>query len=271
MDCSVYVMKVDCVKCGKSVWLLLSFLILWLTVNTVSAMPTVFLPPNKTLAIPDGVKLHLGDYYVQSVGTAIHITKWLSSNWINYTVDGAGTQNIYYPSTPEAVYIDTVHHGIGDGWTYSSSIISVTVATSAVQIDFNTVSTPPIVPPPQTSSNFDVLFKVSMNGKPVLNCQIRISTTTYQEYVGTYMTDELGKATAYLPVGTYDYHATYQQKAVSGTFQHIQEETIEVDLGTGQITQIPALDRTQLTRIGVGLIVVVGAVFAITFIAKKRW
>ena len=257
-------------KCRKFVLLLLSFHALLLTVNAVSAMPTVFLPPNKTLAIPDGVKLHLGDYYVQSVGTPIHITKWLTSNWINYTVDGAGTQTIYYPTTPEAVYIDTVHHGIGDGWTYAANVISVTVATSAVQIDFNTEI--PYVPnTPQTSSNFDVLFKVLMNGKAVENCQIRISTTSYQEYVGTYMTDAEGEATAYLSVGTYDYRATYQQKAVSGTFQHIQEETIELDLGTGQITQTPALDRTQLTRIGVGLIVVVGAVFAITFIAKKRW
>lgn len=258
-------------KCRKSKWLLLSFLALCLTVNAVSALPTVFLPPNKTLAIPDGVKLHLGDYYVQSVGTPIHIQKWFSSNWINYTVDGAGTQTIYYPTTPEAVYIDTVHHGIGDGWTYSSSVISVTVATSAVQIDFNTGSS--YVPSvPQTSSNELVLFKVTMNGAPLENCQIRISTTSYQDYVGTYMTDETGRATAYLPVGTYDYSASYQEKRVSGTFQHIQEETIELDFGTGQVTQIPALDRTQLTRIGVGLIVVVGAVFAITFIAKnRRW
>ena len=126
--------------------------------------------------------------------------------------------------------------------------------------------------PPQTSSSQTVLFKVTLNGKPIQNCQIRISTTTYQDYVGTYMTNEMGKATAYLAVGTYDYSATYQEKRVTGTFQHIQEEIIELDLGTGETTQkpIPALDKTQLIKIGIGLIVVVGAVFAIVTVAKKR-
>ena len=259
-------------KCGNFVLLLLSFLALLLTVNAVSAMPTVFLPPNKTLAIPDGVKLHLGDTYVQSVGSAIHIEKWFSSNWVNYTVDGASTQTIYNGTDPTFVIIDGVNKTVGDGWTTVSGLMTV-IASSSVQIEWAVPSTP-VTPSdpyhPQTSSNQLVLFKVTMNGKPVENCQIRISTSTYQEYVGTYMTDADGKATAYLSVGTYDYSATYKEKRVSGTFQHIQEETIELDLGTGQITQIPALDRTQLTRIGVGLIVVVGAVFAITFIAKKR-
>ena len=260
------------VKCRKlSSLFLISFSIL-LAINAVFAMPTVFLPPNKTLAIPDGVKLHLGDYYVQSVGTPIHLVKWLSSNWINYTVDGAGTQTIYYPTTPETVYIDTVHHGIGDGWTYAASIISVTAATGQVQIDFNTVSATPTVPGPQTSSNFDVLFKVSKNGKPVENCQITISTTTYQEYVGEYQTDRQGEATFYLAVGTYDYHAKFEGKTLSGTFQHIEEETITIDFGTGQTTQTPVLDRAQLIRIGVGVIVIIGAVFAITAVTKKkRW
>lgn len=126
--------------------------------------------------------------------------------------------------------------------------------------------------PPQTSSSQTVLFKVTMNGKPQQNCQIRISTTTYQDYVGTYMTDSNGEATVYLDVGTYDYSATYQQKRVSGSFQHIEEETIELDLGTGETSQrsMPGLDRTQVTKIGVGLIAVVAAVFAVTFIAKKR-
>ena len=233
----------------------------------------MFLPPNKTLAIPDGTKLHLGNTYIQSVGTPVHITKWFSSNWVNYTVDGAGTQTVYNGTDPSCAYIDGINKTVGDGWTTASGVVTVTAALSTVEIEWAAPSTLVIPPnPPQTSSNQLVLFKVTLNSKPVEGCQIRISTTTYQEYVGTYMTDQQGEATAYLAVGTYDYHVTYQQKAVSGTFQHIEEETITLDLGTGQVTQTPALDRTQILRIGVGLLVIVGGVFAIfTVTKKKRW
>lgn len=157
--------------------------------------------------------------------------------------------------------------------TYSEWIVSSEFTISSEW----TISTTPSSSdesPPQTSSSQTVLFKVTMNGIALENCQIRISTTTYQDYVGTYMTDAQGKATAYLAVGTYDYSASYQQKRVSGTFQHIEEEIIELDLGTGETSQrpMPALDRTQIMKIGVALIVVVGAVFGIvTVTKKKRW
>lgn len=51
-------MNAKTVRCA---FLIAAFLAV-LTINAVSATHTIFLPPNKTLAIPDGVKLHLGDY-----------------------------------------------------------------------------------------------------------------------------------------------------------------------------------------------------------------
>jgi hypothetical protein len=183
------------------------------------------------------------------------------STWIYPT-----NQSYTIPTT-----ISSFTDGVYTFYAYANNTIGQEFS-STVPFAIAIPATGTVPTPGSGTSSLSVLFKVAMNGKPVENCQIRISTSTYQDYVGTYMTDAQGKATAYLPVGTYDYSASYQQKRVSGTFQHIEEETIELDLGTGQITQIPALDRTQVTKIGIALIVVVGAVFAIvTVTKKKRW
>lgn len=71
------------------------------------------------------------------------VTVFCGDNWTNYTVSGAGVQNIYNGSKPTTVILDGLSRIENNGWTYSSGTTTVTGATVSASISFTSiVSTP---------------------------------------------------------------------------------------------------------------------------------
>jgi len=68
------------------------------------------------------------------------ITVFCGGNWTNYTVSGAGTQNIYNGSKPDTVILDGLSRNENNGWTYSGGTTTVTTATASVNINFGSAS-----------------------------------------------------------------------------------------------------------------------------------
>jgi len=62
------------------------------------------------------------------------VTVFCSGNWTNYTVSGAGTQDIYNGTKPNRVFLNGILHSEYSGWTYSAGIITVTGATSSASL-----------------------------------------------------------------------------------------------------------------------------------------
>ena len=253
-----------------AVFLVLSFLLLaGMIPLSLASLPQVTLPSGVTLAVQAGTKLHLGDKWVYPQTYAIRITDWLEDNWINYTVAGAGSQQIYYGAEPIATYIDGTHHGNGDGWTYVSGTTTVTTAASFVALSF--ASTVPIVPQlPQTATGQTVHFIVTLNFQPVEGCTIKLYDNATNEYLVTAITREKGTVDVFLASGTYHYEAEYKDKRVMGDWLHVEEETIRIVFspsGTGgQVTIEP---KIRVIQIAIAALIVVGAVFAL-FAVRKR-
>lgn len=97
-------------------------------------------PEGLTVVVPDGMTWHFGDSWVNTTGTPMYITGWRISSWINYTVDGAGTQFIgRSPSNrPNLVYLDGVLKSEGDGWTYTNPL-NITGATSSAWVSYGVI------------------------------------------------------------------------------------------------------------------------------------
>jgi hypothetical protein len=231
------------------------------------ALPSVVFPPDKTVSVPEGLKVHFGDVWILSTGTAIHVTEWFVSNWLNYTVDGSGTQQIYYSAQPEAVYIDGSHYGINNGWTYSSNIITVSTAASFVSIDWASSPSPTEPNPPQTGlTTFWVVFMTYDAAREKLpGVEIRVYTTVYQDYVGTYITDERGRADVFLAPASYDWTADYRGDKLTGSFLHVQSETVHIYFGTGETS----VEGSGVWRIALILVVVAIGVVAILLIRGR--
>jgi hypothetical protein len=64
------------------------------------------------------------------------ITQWFENTWLNFTVAGAGTQQIHNTAAaqPQSVYIDGTQRYSGDGWIFSSGALTITSATSSVSV-----------------------------------------------------------------------------------------------------------------------------------------
>jgi len=249
-------------------------LFLFALISSVHAMPTIRFPTDKTVAIPNGMKVHFGDAWVSTTSTAIHIQAFFEDNWFNYTVDNAGTQQIYNGTEPDVVWLDGTHHAENDGWTYISSTITIIAATSQAQLYWNPTYTPPYTPPQTYGNPFEVLFKV-FNGKDKINnCEIRIIRTAYKEFVETVITDTNGEATAYLQPDTYDYTAKWIGKSVTGSFVHGEQQTITINFASGQTEVKKGIDRAFVLRLGIGAVVIIGVVLAVTSITKggrRKW
>jgi hypothetical protein len=229
--------------------------------------------PDKTVAIPNGMKVHLGDVWLESIGTIMYVTKYFVDDWLNYTVDSSGTQEIYYTSEPIAAYVDGSHHAKGDGWTYTSNVITVTVATSQVSLNFATATTIENPSIPQTAWPQNVHFKATLNAKPVEGCQIRVYTKTYNEYRMTLMTNAKGEALGTLEPGEYHWTAEYKQLKQSGDFIHIEEETIPIDFSE-QITPLgdwtsQGANLPNTWKLAIAAIVIIIAV-ALLIMFKER-
>jgi hypothetical protein len=107
------------------------FISLFLLPFCTAASPDVQIP--FTLVIPAGLKVHFGDQWVSTTSTDMHITSWFSSSWVNYTVDGPGTQEICQGTRPGQVWVDGVQKTTS-GWTYSGTTSTVNSAVSSVAI-----------------------------------------------------------------------------------------------------------------------------------------
>jgi len=73
-------------------------------------------------------------------GCNVTIASFDPSGWINYTVDGRGTQAFSVTRNPTRVYIDGIQ--ASSGWTYSNdnSMMTISSATSTVALDFTPAS-----------------------------------------------------------------------------------------------------------------------------------
>ena len=236
-------------------------------------MPQIRFP--STIVIPSGMKVHFGSQWVSTSGSAMHIQEFFISNWFNYTVDNAGTQNIYNDTQPDLVLIDGVERPITNGWNYAADTITVTGATSSCRIEWivpSTPSTPPIWSPPQgqTSNTLKVLFKTKVGKTPAPQVEITVYEAAYNTYQDRYITDDNGEALASLPAGSYNWAANYRGAKMTGSFFHVEAQTVTIDFGSGTSQVGPTLDRAQLLKIGVGAIVVIGAVFAIVTVTKNK-
>ncbi len=259
----------------KSVALLtISFLLLGVIPFASASLPQVKLPSGFTLSVPAGVKAHLGDKWVYPQTVSMTITQWNVSNWINYTVPGAGVQQVYYGTQPTAVYIDGSHHAVGDGWTYVADIATVTVAASAVCLYYATLSGPGSPSPgptigPQIGSSQAVHFIVSMDNLAVQNCQVKLYLNATGEYLQSGMTDSAGTVDFSLHSGVYHYEALYRDKKVMGDWMHIEEDTIRIVFnGTGP-SGISYLDKSRVPMYAAGAVIIVVAVFAVFAVKKK--
>lgn len=110
--------------------------------NTVAANFKVHFPPDKTVGIRDGMKVHFGDTWVYPQGTSMTITVWFISDWLNYTVT-AGTQQIHNGTKPSHVYFDNVLQIEDDTWSYSGGTVTVSTSSTAVGILWGGGDTPP--------------------------------------------------------------------------------------------------------------------------------
>ena len=93
-----------------------------------------------TIDIADGMTYHFGNAWFSTSGASAHITKWFVDNWLNYTVDNVGTQEIYNGSQPHMVVIDGVNRTVGDGWTYGSGIATVSSAQISANVYYGAIS-----------------------------------------------------------------------------------------------------------------------------------
>jgi len=111
---------------------MLILLAVFLSVAIVQAYASHNFPSGKTVRIRNGLKAHFGDEWISTTGTDVHVSSWFTNNWLNYTVDVAGSQQVYNGSKPTTVLIDGTPKTEGDGWTYTAGIVTLgSPATSA--------------------------------------------------------------------------------------------------------------------------------------------
>jgi hypothetical protein len=67
---------------------------------------------------------------------------------IQFNVTGSGSQSFLTSKLPIIVTIDGASHIIGDGWTYISNWVNLTIVTSNALIDFTPTPTPTLTPTP---------------------------------------------------------------------------------------------------------------------------
>jgi hypothetical protein len=211
-------------RCIKPTLLFLTLFLFISLYNQAHAF-TVTLPVDTR--IKDGYQAIFGDYWISTSGTDIIITSWMVSDWLTYTVDGSGTQQVYR-GEPSEVYVDGVKKDSGDGWSYTSNLVTVTGASSTVSMFFGS-ATPPSSPLGSIPGSLGVVFQVSMAGFPVEGCMIEIYELPYDYYQGSLYTDSRGKAERDLSIGEYRWKAECQGMTQNDTFFHDDYQVINVD------------------------------------------
>lgn len=211
----------------KNIIFLLAFVLFIFMLNEGQGSPDYNFPI--TVIIPNGLKVHFGDYWISTSGTSIYIHTWFVSDWLTYTVDTSGIQEIYNGSKPSMVFVDEVRKEENDLWSYSSGIVTVTGALSIVSLcwakEISGTDTDGIE---EISSNL-VLFIVTVAGDPAVNCRIRIYALPDDYYRGCLITDERGEARTYLGFGEYRYEAEFEGMTKQGSFLHYGYQEIPVN------------------------------------------
>lgn len=198
------------------------------------------------------VTYHFGDEYFSTTSSYATITAWFVDNWVNYTVSGAGTQTIYNGSKPLYVLIDGTQSTETNGWTYAGGVVTVTSATYAVCMSFDSVSVSPAVDTGTggTGGSYQLIWIILLNGNMVDGADIKLIDAAYGWYVAELSTVD-GQASQDLPSGTYNYTVTWKEFEVKGTLIHDCDETVSVDLATKHVSVSWHVGE----RIKVGLVV----------------
>jgi len=111
----------------------LAITILLVLIASLAYAVVIYHLPYATI-IPKGMKVHFGNYWISTSGTNVRLTAWFKNGWTNYTVYGAGTQQIYNGSKPTSIYIDGIKKDENDGWSYSDGITTITGATVSASL-----------------------------------------------------------------------------------------------------------------------------------------
>jgi len=210
----------------------------------------------QSMGIRDGLKVHFGDSWISTSGTDIFVDEF--GSWVSYDVDGSGSQQVYKGSEPSSVFIDEVKKSEGDGWSYSdsTSIVSVTDATSKASLYFGTVTSPHTTGVSGTST-FTVLFRVWIGDSPLEGCMIEVFELPQNYYQGAVHSDLKGHARMDLDYGEYRWNAEYEGKLQNGTFLHADYQVIDVSFDK------PKFESSQVLKLVLALVVVCGAVMVI--------
>ena len=236
--------------------------------------PSVRFPSGHAVSIAADHAVFFGTVKITTVSTAMHITVFLEDNWFNYTVDQIGTQTFYNGTKPDLVLIDGNQRTETNGWTSASSAITVTDAHSSCSLQW--MSSTPIRPTdpespggPQTSNSLKVLFKTVMGKNPAPQVEITVYEAAYNTYQDRYITDDNGEYLAYLPAGSYNWAANYRGTKLTGSFFHVEPQTVTIDFASRQSLIAPSLDRTQILKIVIAAVVVLAAILVMVTITKK--
>ncbi len=220
----------------------------------------------------DGNTEYFGDEWFSTSGTYALITSWWEDSWLNYSTGGSGTQQIYNGSKPLTVYIDGIHQPETNGWTYSSSTVTVTTATYSVAMYWGTTVDVDDVDDGGGGggggSGLNVTFIATGNLKPAQNVKISVHEAVYGDYVGTIWTNKQGSASMDLKAGRYNYTAEWQGRKLSGTIFHVESQVIHLSFDV--LSAFPPFNLNVNLRIIVVLAVVAVAAVAVFMVLGKR-
>jgi hypothetical protein len=217
---------------------------------------TYHLPPNTTIS--NGQKVHFGNYWISTSGTDIHIMVWFVDNWLNYTVDSGGTQQIYNGSKPTSIFLDDVNKTEGDGWSYSGTTVTVTGAATSASLYWGSGGTPSVTvtitsPTNTTYTSSSVPVQLSASGGTIdtilWNCTFTNGTVVYANTVYTTVTSmTLGNGTYIFNAYANNTDGNWDEGTVTFTVEisSSSSSTIGYQLGQGAVAAAGMLGIVML-------------------------
>jgi len=197
------------------------------------------------------------------------VTVFCSGNWTNYTISGAGTQNIYNGSKPSAVYLDGVSHAENDGWTYTTGTVTVTSATANVKLNFGAAS---VTEEERdggggySSSLIEIGFLVLLKNAPVEGAQIMLLDVDTNMTLYTMYSDGTGYASTTLKPQEYWLKCEYGEYKVLKKLEIVNQpnQIIHVNLDENEVWQF------QLSLSLIGIVVIVLVCVAVVYARSKH-
>ena len=143
--------------------------------------------------------------------TDIVITVFHNGNWLNYTVSGAGTQEIYNGTEPNSVYVDGSEGTEGVDWTCTEGRVSVLTATSSAQLTWiSSGDSAPVV------------------GSPSASTTVEASTCT----ISSTLTDDVGLVSGILSTNRTSAWVNNTAKTLSGLSYSFSDSVVLPSAGT---------------------------------------